>query len=75
MFIDFLNREDIAFRNADYIGYSSPNKGAVDKLSDDLKSMSAAYPDMNKLVDSEVFLDPGDFIEEFNRVWTELKAQ
>ena len=75
MFIDFLNREDIAFRNADYIGYSSPNTGAVEQISDELKSMSAAYPDMNKLENAEVFLDPGTFIEEFNRVWTELKAQ
>lgn len=74
-FIDFLNREDIAFRNADYIGYSSPNQAAVDQLDDELKAMSAAYPDMEKLEGSEVFLDPGDFIEEFNRVWTELKAE
>ncbi len=75
MFIDFLNREDIAFRNADYIGYSSPNTGAVDQLGDELKSMSAAYPEMEKLENAEIFLDPGAFIEEYNRVWTELKAQ
>lgn len=74
MFIDFLNREDIALRNAEYIGYSSPNVGAVEQVSEELKAMSAAYPDMDKLKDAEVFLDPGDFIEEFNRVWTELKA-
>lgn len=75
MFIDFLNREDIAFRNADYIGYASPNRGAVDQLDDELKSMSAAYPDMDKLDNAEIFLDPGAFIEEYNRIWTELKAQ
>ncbi len=74
MFIDFLNREDIALKNAEYIGYSSPNVGAVEQISEDIKAMSAAYPDMDKLKNSEVFLDPGDFIEEFNRVWTELKA-
>ena len=75
MFIDFLNREDIAFRNADYIGYSSPNIGAVDQLSEELKAMSAAYPEMDKLENAEIFLDPGAFIEEYNRIWTELKAE
>jgi len=75
MFIDFLNREDIAFRNADYIGYSSPNTGAVGQLSEELKAMSAAYPEMDKLENAEIFYDPGTFIEEYNRIWTELKAE
>jgi spermidine/putrescine transport system substrate-binding protein len=74
-FIDFLNRKDIAFRNADYIGYSSPNQGAVDQIDDAMKSLSAAYPDMDKIKSAEVFLDPGAFIEEYNRIWTELKAE
>ncbi len=74
-FIDFLNRPDIAFRNIDYIGYSSPNVEAVKMLDDEIKNMEAAYPSDAKLVDAEIFLDPGDFLSEYNRIWTEIKVQ
>ncbi len=74
-FIDFLNRPDIAFRNADYIGYSSPNYKAVEQLDDDIKNLEPAYPNMEVLDKAEIFSDPGEFLEEYNRIWMEIKIQ
>lgn len=73
-FIDFLNRPEIALRNTDYIGYSTPNSGALELVKESLRNNVAYYPDVTAIGDLEVFKDPGTFIEEYNRVWTELKA-
>lgn len=74
-FIDFLCRPDIAARNTEYVGFSTPNKVALPKLSDALKKNHAYYPDVEALKNFEIFLDPGDIIEEYNRIWTEFKAE
>ena len=44
LFINFLCRPDIAARNADYIGYSTPIPEARDLLPDDMKNSEVAYP-------------------------------
>lgn len=74
LFIDFMNRAEIAKRNVDYIGYSTPNTKAKALLDPEVSGNPAAYPDMSKLTNFEVFLDPGEFIEEYNRIWTEVKS-
>lgn len=73
-FIDFMNRSDIAKRNVDYIGYSTPNVKTKALLDPAVSKNPAAYPDMKALDNFEVFLDPGDFIETYNRIWTEVKS-
>ncbi len=73
-FIDFLNRPEIAFKNTDYIGYSTPNSGAIDLVTEEMRANNAYYPEVEKLNNYEIFKDPGAFIEEYNRAWTELKA-
>jgi len=74
LFIDFMTRPDIAFRNADYVGYSTPNLEALKQIDEETKAMLSVNPDLSKLSNMEVFHDPADFIEEYNRVWTEFKA-
>ncbi len=73
-FINFLLDPEIGFRNTDYVGYSTPNKKTFEMLDDEVKARKGAYPSDELLENFEVFLDPGDFIEEYNRVWTEFKA-
>ena len=75
MFIDFLSRPDIALKNTEYIGYSSPNAKAVEMLDEETRSSDVSYPDTDKLKSSEVFLDLGDFVKEYDRIWTEVKVQ
>ncbi len=74
-FIDFMLDAENGAQNADYIGYSTPNKAAFELLDDDLKNNKSAYPDMADLKNSEVFADPGDFLEVYNNIWSELKMK
>lgn len=74
LFIDFMNRAEIAKKNVDYIGYSTPNTKAKEMLDPEVSGDPTAYPDMAKLTNFEVFLDPGEFLEEYNRIWTEVKS-
>ncbi|NLY86879.1 MAG: spermidine/putrescine ABC transporter substrate-binding protein [Tissierellia bacterium] len=76
LFINFLCRPDIAARNADYIGYSTPIPEAVDMLPDEIKNSDVAYPSDEFLnsVKLEVFKDPMDIIKEYDRIWTEVMS-
>lgn len=74
-FIDFMCKPEIALKNVEYIGYSTPVLEAQDMLPEEMKNNEDAYPDLSKMNNMEIFLDPGDFIDEYNRVWTEFKAE
>jgi len=73
-FIDFICRPDIAARNTEYIGYSTPNKAAFELLDDEMKNDPTYWPDDEILINCEVFYDLGDFITEYDRAWTEILA-
>lgn len=73
-FIDFLCRTDIAFKNTDYIGYSTPHTEAVTQLDPELANSPTAYPKEEDLEDAEIFIDLGTYLEQYNRVWTDIKA-
>jgi spermidine/putrescine transport system substrate-binding protein len=61
-------------KNVEYIGYSTPNAEALDMLDPEIANDKTAYPDEADLQGFEVFRDPGDFIETYNRIWTEIKS-
>ncbi|NLL70751.1 MAG: spermidine/putrescine ABC transporter substrate-binding protein [Epulopiscium sp.] len=73
-FIDFLCRTDIAFKNTDYIGYSTPHMEARKQLDPELANSPIAYPEPEDLENAEIFIDLGTYIEQYNRVWTEIKS-
>ena len=73
-FIDFLCRGDIGFKNADYVGYATCNTETMKLLDPALLDTTYAYPDEALLENFEIFSDPGDFILEYDRIWTEIKA-
>lgn len=75
LFIDFMCRPDITARNTDYVGYSTPNKEAIEKLPDDIKNSQVAYPNDEDLERCEIFKDPSDFITKYDIIWTEIKAE
>jgi spermidine/putrescine transport system substrate-binding protein len=75
LFINFMTRPDIALKNTLYIGYSTTNKETFNMLNKELKENKVAYPDNEALKNCEVFLDPGEFIKEYDRIWTEVLAQ
>lgn len=74
-FINFMTRPDIAAKNAEYIGYSSPVPEAVDLLPEEVQKDDDAYPSAEVLENTEVFKDPMDIIQEYDRIWTEVTSQ
>ena len=74
-FIDFMCREDIAYKNADYIGYSTPHREVMEMLPQELVSDPAYYPAEGDLANSEVFIDLTDVLSIYDRIWTEVKSQ
>lgn len=73
-FINFLCRPDIALMNTEYIGYSTPNTETLEMLDDEYKNDPTYNPSPEVLEKCELFYDLGDFVEEYNKVWTEVLA-
>lgn len=72
LFINFMTDPEIAARNSEYIGYSTPNVAALELLPDEMINSDVAYPDQEVIDNCEIFRDPGDFISVYNKVWTEV---
>ncbi len=75
MFINFLLDPKNAAVNADYIGYSIPNTGALELLDEEVTSDPVAYPSEEVLDKSETFIDLGNDIKLYDRAWIELKSK
>jgi len=75
LFINFMCRPDIALKNTEYIGYSTPNKETFKLLSEEMKNNDVAYPKAESLKNCEIFNDLGEFTKEYSRIWTEILAQ
>jgi len=73
-FINFMCDPEIAFKNADYIGYSSPHREVIKMLDPDLVNDPAAYPKEEDLVNYDVYKDLADYLKVYDRIWTEVKA-
>ena len=75
LFINFMCDTETAFKNAEYIGYASPQTEAIKKLDPELTSNKNAYPAAEDLKNMEIFEYPGDELnKEYSRIWTEIKA-
>ncbi|NSW90712.1 MAG: spermidine/putrescine ABC transporter substrate-binding protein [Firmicutes bacterium] len=73
-FINFMCEPDIAFRNTDYIGYSTPHTEAKKMLDPEVLNDRTAYPTDEDLRNCEVFEALSDVVKEYDRIWTESKA-
>lgn len=75
-FINFMARPDIAAKNTDYIGYSTPITDAIELLPEDIRNSQVAYPPAEIIEDpnTEIFKDPTDIIKEYDRIWTDLQS-
>lgn len=72
-YINFLCRPDIAARNAEYIGYSTPISEAKALLPQEVQENTVAYPDPSVFKNLEMFNDPSDVIELYTNLWLEVK--
>lgn len=74
-FINFMCRPDIAKRNVEYIGYSSPIPEVVKQLSPEVQSSLYGYPSTEITKDYEYFSDPPEAVLAiYDKVWTEVKV-
>jgi len=73
-FIDFMNRPEIAAKNAEYIGYSTPNNAAKELLPDYMKNSPVAYPADEAIENTEIFLDVKDMLTVYDKLWMEVKS-
>lgn len=73
-FIDFMCRTDIAAKNVEYIGYSTPQQETYDQMTEEERSNPVAYPDDESLARCKVFNDLGDFNEVYDDAWIRIKA-
>ena len=71
-FINFLLRPDIQARNSEYLQYSTISSEAKEMLPEEIKNNSALYPPEEDLKNTEVFTDPTDVIELYDKIWTEV---
>lgn len=74
-FINFLSDPENAAENVDYIGYSTPNKGAFELLDEEVKNNKSAYPENETLDNCEIFIDLGDKLKLYDEAWTIIKTK
>lgn len=74
MFINFMCETEIAKKNTEYIGYSTPHKEAYKLLDEETRTDKTAYPDDAVIKRCEVYKDLSDMLQEYDRIWTEVKA-
>src|SRR5699024_2318618 len=58
-FINFMLDSENAAQNAEYIGYSTPNKEALDLLPSDIKEDKQFYPSQEAIEKMEVYENLG----------------
>lgn len=75
LFINYLCDTEIALRNTNYIGYSTPHAEAKKKLDSETLNNPAAYPSDDVLKNCEVFTDLSSFLKEYDNIWTAVKAK
>lgn len=75
MFINFMCKPEIALKNTEYIGYSTPHMEAKKNLSEETLNDPTAYPSDEVIKNCEIFKDLDTFLKEYDRIWTEVKAE
>lgn len=73
-FINYMLRPEVAAANAEYIGYSTPNKEAMTLLPKEITDDEQFYPDDEIIANLEVYEDLGSkYLEIYNDLFLEFK--
>ncbi len=75
-FIDFMCRPDIAAKNFDHLGYSTPNTGVRELVEDEeLKNSPIAFPSPDVYKGQETYKYLGNQMDEYyNSLWMKVKV-
>ncbi|MDL2217992.1 spermidine/putrescine ABC transporter substrate-binding protein [Christensenellaceae bacterium OttesenSCG-928-M15] len=74
MFLNFLCDPEISLKNTDYIGYSTPNKVAMQNVDPEWLEDETYNPPAEILDNCEVFHYLGDFTEVYGQAWSRVKS-
>lgn len=73
-FINFMLKPEVAKQNAEYIGYSTPNKKALAMLPKSISGDKQFYPDDETISHLEVYKDLGpEYLGIYNDLYLEFK--
>lgn len=72
IFINYMNKPEIAARNSEYIGYSTTNKEAFLLLPDEIKNNPIYWPSDEIFNKCEIYKDLGENIKLYDKTWTEI---
>ncbi len=73
-FINFMQRPDIAARNAQETCYGITNTQGRDQLPDEVKNNKGLYPDNDVLERSEMLQSEGNINQKYLEIWNEITA-
>ena len=72
-FINFMCSTEASAANAEYIGYSSPQREVYEQLDDSIKNDPVHYPTEETIANGDTFLNlPEEINEYYNELWTEI---
>jgi spermidine/putrescine-binding protein len=76
IFINYLCDPDVARRNSEYIGYSTPNKAALELMGEDWREDPVFNPPQETVDRCEAYVDLGDgAMALYNDAWLRIKGQ
>jgi spermidine/putrescine-binding protein len=76
MFINFMLDPENAKINVDYIGYPTPNTGALELLDSKIKNNPVAYPSSQMLQNCESFANLSkEVLRIYDDAWIEVKSR
>ena len=73
LFIDFLCRPEIAYKNQQYIYYSTPVAAVVDMYTEEEKANLTLNPTQDIIDRCEFFRDNSDYKDLYESIWMEVK--
>lgn len=75
-FLDFLNREDVAMTNFEYVYYPTPNETVMESLDEETKNDPLVFPTKEAYEKCEVYRQLDDKTTAlYNKLWKELKSE
>jgi spermidine/putrescine transport system substrate-binding protein len=76
VFINFLMRPDIAARNAEWVGYLTPNVEAVNLLSEEITALYAeGFAPSDETIDRLEWIERNEATSAFTDLWTVVKGE
>lgn len=74
LFINFMYDPEIALANTEYVGYSSPNKEAIAKLPEKIRTNKSFYPDKETFATLELYYTSDSIDSTYDAIWQQIMA-